>query len=277
MISTNQLRTSSQTYPQEIRNRYLSLPKTIPQRVLDLAHKLTSNISNPYDQAKAIETYLRTYPYSLDVTPPPPNRDVADYFLFDLKRGYCDYYATSMVVMARAAGLPARLVVGYSSGIYNPIKAEYIVREANAHSWVEIYFADVGWVEFEPTASQPPITLPEKLPKDFGLSKTPLPKMSEIGVNASAKQTYSIKQGILLIAALVVFIILFAGFWFLRTLGFAQAYSSVGSIYKYIYYHGKRIYKNAPLYETPSIFANKLQKRFGTGNRWLSPAPDEIR
>ena len=82
---------------------------------------------------------------------------MADYFLFDLKQGYCDYYATSMVVLARAAGLPARLVVGYANGSYDHERAQYIVTENYAHSWVEIYFADIGWVEFEPTSSQPVI------------------------------------------------------------------------------------------------------------------------
>ena len=84
--------------------------------MLDLAKELTANMANPYDKAKAIEAYLRTYPYSLDIKPPPPDRDVADYFLFDQKIGYCDYYATSMVVLSRAVGLPARLVIGYANG-----------------------------------------------------------------------------------------------------------------------------------------------------------------
>ena len=87
---------------------------------------------------------------------------MADYFLFDLKTGYCDYYATSMIVMARAVGLPARLVIGYANGDYDPVKAEYVIREADAHSWVEVYFAGAGWVEFEPTASELRFTLPDE-------------------------------------------------------------------------------------------------------------------
>ena len=111
----------------------------------------------PYDRALAIQNYLREYPYTLDISTPPAGRDVTDYFLFDLKQGYCDYYATSMVVLARAAGLPARLVAGYANGSYNFESAQYVVTENYAHSWVEIYFANIGWVEFEPTASQPVI------------------------------------------------------------------------------------------------------------------------
>jgi transglutaminase-like putative cysteine protease len=81
--------------------------------VLALARDLTATEPTPFDRARAIEAYLRTYPYTLDLPSPKLDRDVVDYFLFDLRQGYCDYYATSMVVLARAAGLPARLAVGY--------------------------------------------------------------------------------------------------------------------------------------------------------------------
>ena len=159
------LRNASADYPEEIRTRYLSLPASLPNRVRDLARQLTDGPSNPYEKTKAIESYLRTnYPYTLDVPVPPEGRDVADYFLFDLKKGYCDYYATAMVVLLRSSGVPARFVSGYSPGSYDAPNAQYIVRELNAHSWVEVYFPEIGWVEFEPTASQPEIDRPEKPP-----------------------------------------------------------------------------------------------------------------
>jgi hypothetical protein len=75
----------------------------------------------------------------------------------------------------------------------------------------------------------------------------------------------------------LIFIISMAALWFLRSQGFLRAHGSIGSIYEYVYYHGKKICKNAPLYETPSIFADKLQRKLRSGYRWLSPAPDEIR
>ena len=100
----------------------------------------------------AIEAYLRTISYTLDVPAPPLDRDVADYFLFDLRRGYCDYFATAMVVLARSVGIPARLVTGYASGGYDVISAQFVVLEKDAHSWVEVYFPSYGWVEFEPTS-----------------------------------------------------------------------------------------------------------------------------
>ncbi len=154
-ISAEELRGASTDYPEAIRERYLELPRSLPERVVELAHELTQGHRNAYDQAKAIEFHLRSFPYDLDVPAPPEGQDVADYFLFELQRGYCDYYATAMVVLARASGLPARFVSGYASGSYDAANARYVVRELHAHSWAEIYFPGIGWVEFEPTASQP--------------------------------------------------------------------------------------------------------------------------
>ncbi|HSG43074.1 MAG TPA: transglutaminase domain-containing protein, partial [Anaerolineales bacterium] len=158
------LRTASTEYPEDILERYLTLPRDLPDRVRELAFEITSDFSNPYDKARAIQSYLRTnYPYDLEVPPPPAGRDVTDYFLFDLQKGYCDYYATTMVVLARSVGIPARFVSGYSPGSYDAPNAQYIVRELNAHSWVEVYFPEIGWVEFEPTASLPEIEHREEI------------------------------------------------------------------------------------------------------------------
>lgn len=141
--------------PPEIRARYTELPDTVPRRVLDLAREIAApegaGQSAPYDQAKTIENFLRQYPYTLDLPRPPPDVDIVDYFLFDLQTGFCDYYASAMVVMARAVGLPARLGVGF---LQQPPDAHGVqrIRQLDAHSWAEIYFAGFGWVEFEPTA-----------------------------------------------------------------------------------------------------------------------------
>ena len=161
-VSVQDLRDSPSVYPAWVRKQFLALPDSVPERVLALARDLTASEPTPYDRALAIQNYLREYPYTLDISAPPAGRDVTDYFLFDLKKGYCDYYATSMVVLARAAGLPARLVAGYANGSYDIERAQYVVTENYAHSWVEIYFANIGWVEFEPTASQPMIFMKRK-------------------------------------------------------------------------------------------------------------------
>jgi hypothetical protein len=158
--SITDLRSATQDYPEWVRSHYLQLPDDLPPRIRQLSQELTVGQPTQYDRARAIETYLRQFPYSLDVPAPPAGREVTDYFLFELKRGYCDYYATSMVVLARAAGIPARFAMGYASGSYDFNQAEYVVREADAHSWPEIYFPNYGWINFEPTASLPEIDRP---------------------------------------------------------------------------------------------------------------------
>jgi transglutaminase-like putative cysteine protease len=160
IASESMLRASGNGVPDAVTARYLALPDDLPARVTALARELTASEPTPYDRALAIEQYLRGYDYTLALPAPPPSRDVVDYFLFDLKKGYCDYYATAMVVLARAAGLPARLVVGYAAGSHVPGTAQYIVTQADAHSWAEVYFAGIGWIEFEPTAGQPLLERP---------------------------------------------------------------------------------------------------------------------
>ncbi|MEW6406275.1 MAG: transglutaminase domain-containing protein, partial [Chloroflexota bacterium] len=160
-VSADDLRASPGVYPDWVRNRFLGLPNSVPHRVQALGRDLSAPGKTPFDRAILIQDYLRTFPYSLDVPGPAIGRDATDFFLFDLKKGYCDYYATAMAVLARAAGLPARIVRGYASGSYDSEQARYLVVEKNAHAWVEIYFTGIGWVEFEPTASQPIIAYTE--------------------------------------------------------------------------------------------------------------------
>lgn len=159
-VTVAQLRQAGVDYPPAITSRYLQLPENLPSRVRDIALDLTALQPTPYDKAAAIEAYLRGFPYDEEAPAPPRTRDVVDFFLFDLQRGYCNYYATAMAVLARAAGLPARLVTGYTTGSFDYSTNRFVVREANAHAWVEIYFPGVGWVEFEPTASVAPIERP---------------------------------------------------------------------------------------------------------------------
>jgi transglutaminase-like putative cysteine protease len=135
---------------------FLELPDTVTERTRQLAEELTSASGGPYARASAIESYLRTYPYDLDVAAPPATvTDVADYFLFDLQRGYCDYYATAFVVLARLAGLPTRFATGYTAGGWQSYERSWLISAANAHSWPEVFLPEVGWIAFEPTAGRP--------------------------------------------------------------------------------------------------------------------------
>ncbi|HRJ44731.1 MAG TPA: transglutaminase-like domain-containing protein, partial [Caldilineaceae bacterium] len=91
----------------------------------------------------------------LDVPGPPEGVDVTDFFLFDLARGYCDYYATAFITLARLNGLPTRFATGYISSRWDWERQEWVITEAEAHSWPEVYFPDLGWIPFEPTAGRP--------------------------------------------------------------------------------------------------------------------------
>jgi hypothetical protein len=154
-VTAQELSDASTDYPPEIRARYLELPDSVPQRVIDLAARLTEGATSPYDKALRMQEYLRvTYDYKLDVSAPPPNRDVVDYFLFDAPGGFCSYFASAMTVMLRSQGVPARVVAGFATGEYDGLTRKYRVPAKSAHAWVEVYFPGYGWIEFEPTSSQ---------------------------------------------------------------------------------------------------------------------------
>ncbi|HEY63214.1 MAG TPA: transglutaminase domain-containing protein [Caldilineae bacterium] len=167
-VDIESLRNAGDAYPSYITERYLQLPETLPERVRQLAEEITAPYDNAYDKAAALELYLREIEYNDDIPPPPPGMDGVDYFLFDIKAGYCDYYASAMAVMARAVGIPARIASGYAEGEWDEEAQVYRVRERDAHTWVEIYFPGYGWIEFEPTASLPRIERPTRRPDSQG-------------------------------------------------------------------------------------------------------------
>jgi transglutaminase-like putative cysteine protease len=158
------LRADDLPAPQEIKQRYMQVPDSLPLRVRELAGQITQPYDNAYDKATAVEAYVRSFPYNNQIAAPPKGEDGVDYFLFDIKQGYCDYYASAMAVMLRVAGVPTRFVVGYTPGEATTQPGTYLIREENAHAWVEVYFPEYGWVQFEPTASQPILERPAPLP-----------------------------------------------------------------------------------------------------------------
>lgn len=138
------------------RQRYLQLPDTLPQRVRDLADQLTAGMPSTYDKVKAIEDWLsRNTQYSLDIPPLPAGVDAVDHFLFTEKVGFCEQIGSSLVVLLRAAGVPARLTVGYTPGQRNPLTGLYEVKASDAHAWAEVWIPTAGWVSFDPTADVP--------------------------------------------------------------------------------------------------------------------------
>ncbi len=278
-VGADELRATGSTYPDWLQEHYLKLPKQVPQRVLTLARDLTATAPTPYDRAKAIEAHLRTYPYNLDLPEPPLTGDIVDYFLFDLQQGYCDYYATSMVVLARAAGLPARMAIGYASGTYDPLKAHYVVTEADAHSWPEIYFSEYGWIKFEPTAAQPvnDRTSAPSLP-EFAQSLPPLDPAPIQPAGGGFSWWLLLPGGL---ALLVVGGLgwLWVDTWRLRRLAPVAA---VATIYRRLYRYGRRL--DVPVWsgDTPYEFSTALAgriKAIDQDKRWsnfIAPAAREV-
>ncbi len=129
----------------------LELP-FISERTAALAESIVRGAPTDYDKAARLEHFLMTnYPYDLTAAPLPPDRDAVDYFLFEQQAGYCAHFATAMAVMARQAGLPARVAAGYLPGYIDTLTGAHIVRAGDAHAWVEIHFQKHGWVAFDPT------------------------------------------------------------------------------------------------------------------------------
>ncbi|OQY30720.1 MAG: hypothetical protein B6243_09835 [Anaerolineaceae bacterium 4572_5.2] len=212
---------------------------------------------------------MRNFTYTRDLPDPPLEQDVVDYFLFDIQQGYCDYYATSMAVLARVAGLPARVVVGYSGGMYDEEQDRYLVTEADAHTWTEIYFPEVGWISFEPTAgrsvlerkeNEEPLTVPP------ALDKPPLTSEPQTGVDWS--------RFVVVGAALALSILMGFGVW--AGLGVDKWLLARGTpsqtaerIYTRLHRWSARIGTHVPAAATPYEFQSILEDRLSL-LRWDS-------
>lgn len=182
--SAAQLRTAKTTYPSWVQRLYLQGANEVSPRIRDLAVEIVTaaGAQTPYDRAYAIETWLRTYiQYNESIPTPPRGRDPMEWFLFETREGYCNYYATSMILMLRAQGIPARLAAGFAMGAWDQERGAYLVRERDAHTWVEVYFPDYGWVEFEPTADEAPIDRDDEyMPPAILPTVTPPPTFTPI-------------------------------------------------------------------------------------------------
>ena len=159
-------------YPEWVEQKYLQLPDEFSPRIADLAQQVAGDEETPYDKALAVTQYLReNIEYAPTIPLAPRNADRLEWVLFEHKKAYCVYYASAEVLMLRSLGIPARLAVGFSEGTAttreNRISGEqefipnsYTVQKNNAHAWPEVYFPGIGWVEFEPTGNQDPLTRP---------------------------------------------------------------------------------------------------------------------
>ena len=141
--------------PPEIRDRYLQLPTDLDPGVRDLGSQITARAVTTSDKAAAVEQYLKAnYRYTLELTWTPGDQPVS-MFLLKAKEGYCEHFATGMAILLRAVGVPTRIVNGFLMGEYNPVDSSYIIRQSDAHSWVEVYVPGSGWIEYDPTPPDP--------------------------------------------------------------------------------------------------------------------------
>jgi transglutaminase-like putative cysteine protease len=143
-------------------DRYLQLPGVLTQAFRDLAYEVIGDARTPVERARRIEAFLEaSYTYTTDL-PAVSASNPIESFLFDTRRGHCEYFSSAMVLLARAVGIPARNVNGFLGGDWNGIGDYYAIRQSDAHSWVELLLPGptwdaAVWVTFDPT---PPGGLP---------------------------------------------------------------------------------------------------------------------
>ncbi len=180
VATADQLRAAGTDYPAWVTDTYLQGTQLVSDRVRALPQQVFSitGAQTPYEKARAIEYWLRTsIVYDETISAPPISGDPIAWFLFDIQRGYCNYYATAMVMMLRSEGIPARMSAGFAQGNYED--GTYLVRENDAHTWVEVYFPGYGWVNFEPTADEIPLERPGDQPLDSSFpTMTPMPTIT---------------------------------------------------------------------------------------------------
>jgi len=148
-------------YDPSILAAYLQLPKDLDPRIAVLSRLITANAPTMLDKVQALETYLHTnFTYDVNVNLPPGQEGVLWFLFSGNHRGFCNYFSTTMAVMARTLGIPSRVVAGYTNGRSDPAHHDHIIYGTDAHSWTQIYFAGYGWINFEPSASFSPFERP---------------------------------------------------------------------------------------------------------------------
>ncbi len=154
---------NSSDYPSIVMSEYLPGDATyISPSVAKQAAEVTKGAPSMYQAALDLENYLHTFKYTTTMPKLPTNQDYVAWFL-TIKEGFCTWFASAMALMARSLGMPARVVTGYTAGTFDPRTNSYVVKGAQAHSWTQIYFAQYGWINFEPTASFNPFVRPQPI------------------------------------------------------------------------------------------------------------------
>lgn len=176
--------------PDDIRDTYLDLPDDFSPRVRELAAQLTADAGTPYEQARALQDHLQTFTYDLGVSA-GHSENVLEQFLFDVQRGYCEQFAGAFAAMARAVGLPARVAVGFTTGVAeDPAQPDvYTVRGEHAHAWPEVFLTGAGWVSFEPTPGRGQPFAEDYTGQPFSQASSGQPDGSDPGTATTADAT----------------------------------------------------------------------------------------
>ncbi|WP_044645132.1 DUF3488 and DUF4129 domain-containing transglutaminase family protein [Paenibacillus terrae] len=220
-------KTFNELYGKNKQEAYLQIPNELPKRVRDLAQNVTSSAKTPYEKVGLLQQYLqRNYAYTNNPDlSRKRSKDFVDAFLFEIREGYCDYYSTSMVMMARSVGVPARWVKGYAPGQQtfsddattsdgNENMSSYSVTNADAHSWAEVYLGEYGWVPVEATPGfdMPLLTEQEdsKTPDTPEVKDQPEPEQSAQTAQVNSEEGTKIHP--VIIAAAVAVIVLWGAY-----------------------------------------------------------------
>ncbi|MSQ29043.1 MAG: transglutaminase domain-containing protein [Dehalococcoidia bacterium] len=161
--AVNTLQDAGTKYPDDIFRTYTQLPPTMPPEVAELTKQIVGNDSTPFEATRRVENYLRrTYTFTLEPRRPAPQRDAVAFFLFDERAGYFDHFASAMAVMLRSIGIPTRLAAGFAidPSTFDNTDKVFLVSEQDTWTWPEVYFPNLGWVEFNPTPTRAIVTRP---------------------------------------------------------------------------------------------------------------------
>ena len=285
-----QLDSAGTDYPGWVKSRYLQLSPTITARTDNLALKIVGDAgaSTPFAMALAVQTYLRqNYGYELNSPQPGDGQDLVDYFLFDHQAGRCEQFATSMVIMLRSLGIPARAVGGFNYGS-GPVDGHYVYRMNQAHLWVEAYFPGLGWVPFEPTPSQATFTYdnsqaqtsltPEPAASAVADQPSPAPTEEPIDDTLPTAVASPVPQSLDTgnpgggsgAAGLIWLTVAIIGFFGALTLGLfavswqwqTRGYSRTGSLYHHLQRVGQWFGLRPTVSTTPAEYAASFGRRF---------------
>lgn len=149
------------------REHYLNLPALVDPQARQLAAQLKARYTAPEARVEGGLAWFRSEPFHYTLTPPKSSQNANDDFLFNTQRGFCEHYASAFAFLMRAADVPARIVVGYQGGEWNPRSQHLSVYQYHAHAWVEVWLEGQGWVTVDPTAT----VAPERIEKERSIAE----------------------------------------------------------------------------------------------------------